>query len=382
MKKILIVAYNLHIGGIQKSLLNLLNYLCNDYDITIFLFSNKGEYLSEIPKSIKVLFPNKKYFVIGMSQKELFKESFLLFLKRLALKIKIVFFGREKTLIKFLKKCIIPGEFDACISFQQNGPGKSMLFGANYCSLSVESKIKMAFLHSDFEKAGTLTKYNIDEYNKFDYVFSVSETGKNTLCKYLDESRIRVCKNLHNIENIIDFAQQYSINKLDVCTFVTVSRISEEKGINRIISVAKRLNNSGMQFAWRIIGDGPLLSRYKKVVKREHVLNVFFEGATKNPYPYILSSDYLVITSRHEASPMVVQEAQILGTSVLAVNYSSAKEFINADSVCENDDISLYDILFKAISLYPKTQKSFSSDYTNKSNRQNAKELVEVLESL
>ena len=379
MKKILVIAYNLHIGGIQKSLLNLLNYLCNDYDITLLLFSNKGEYFSEIPKRVRILFPNKKYFVIGMSQKELLKNSFLLFLNRLVLKVKINIFGREKTLTKFLKKCTIPGEYDACISFQQNGPGKSMLFGANYCSLKVNSKIKVAFLHSDFEKAGTLTKYNIDEYDKFDFIFSVSETGKNTLSKYFDKSKLKVCKNLHNVENIIELSQRYSIDKRDVCTFVTVSRISEEKGIDRILNVAKKMNESGLRFVWHIIGDGPLLSQYKSIVEREHMANILFEGSTKNPYPYIFSSDYLVITSHHEASPMVVQEAQILGTSVLSVNYSSAKEFINNEAVCENNDDSLYDILSKAIDLYPKIKKTFVSGFTDENNRQNVKELIEVL---
>lgn len=382
MKKVLIITYNLHIGGIQKSLINILNYLCNDYDIDLFLFSNKGEYYSEIPKKVNILFPNKKYFVIGMSQKELLGESFLLFLKRLFLKIKIIIFGREKSLTKYLKDCFIPGEYDACISFQQNGPGKSMLFGANYCSLKVNSKIKVAFIHSDFEKSGTLTKYNLNEYYMFDYIFSVSETGKNTLSKYVDKTKLRVCKNLHNIENIVELSKMYSIKKRDVCTFVTVSRISEEKGIDRILSVAKRLNDSGLHFVWYIIGDGPLLSQYQDIIEREHIPNILFEGATKNPYPYILTSDYLVITSYHEASPMVVQEAQILGTSVLAVNYSSAKEFLNADAVCENDDDSLYNILFKAISSYPKIKKTFASEYTNDNNKQNVKELIEVLESL
>ena len=65
-----------------------------------------------------------------------------------------------------------------------------------------------------------------------------------------------------------------------------------------------------------------------------------------------------------------------------AVNYSSAKEFLNADAVCENDDDSLYNILFKAISLYPKIKKTFASEYTNDNNKQNVKELIEVLESL
>ena len=55
MKKILIVNNNMHIGGIQKSLLNLLTALTQyrgaEYEIDLLLFAKCGALLDEIPKS-------------------------------------------------------------------------------------------------------------------------------------------------------------------------------------------------------------------------------------------------------------------------------------------------------------------------------------------
>lgn len=42
MKKILIVNNNLDMGGIQKSLVNLVKEVYEEYDITLLLFSKSG----------------------------------------------------------------------------------------------------------------------------------------------------------------------------------------------------------------------------------------------------------------------------------------------------------------------------------------------------
>lgn len=54
-KKIAIFQYDLNVGGIQKSLLNLLNNIDVDkYQIDLFLFSNVNFFEKEIPSSINI----------------------------------------------------------------------------------------------------------------------------------------------------------------------------------------------------------------------------------------------------------------------------------------------------------------------------------------
>ena len=52
MKKLIIVNNNMRIGGVQKSLVNLLSEIKDQYDVTLLLFSKTGEYLENIPPSV------------------------------------------------------------------------------------------------------------------------------------------------------------------------------------------------------------------------------------------------------------------------------------------------------------------------------------------
>ena len=55
MKKLLIVNNNMKIGGVQKSLYNLLWSVSDQYEITLFLFAPVGEYMSDLPEQVQVL---------------------------------------------------------------------------------------------------------------------------------------------------------------------------------------------------------------------------------------------------------------------------------------------------------------------------------------
>ena len=55
-KKVLLCSYNLDIGGIETSLVNLLNKIdLNKYEITLLLEKKEGIFLKSIPKDIKVI---------------------------------------------------------------------------------------------------------------------------------------------------------------------------------------------------------------------------------------------------------------------------------------------------------------------------------------
>ena len=57
MKKLLIVNNNLHIGGVQKALLNLLDEIAGDYEITLLLFSDCGALRGRVPDGVRVITP-------------------------------------------------------------------------------------------------------------------------------------------------------------------------------------------------------------------------------------------------------------------------------------------------------------------------------------
>ena len=106
MKKILIVNNNLDMGGIQKSLVNLVKEVNLDYDITLLLFFQSGALLSELPENVKIINPKKAYSILGLDKKSLKKRPFLFVLKAFLLTYSKIFSRRSamKILGLFLKK--------------------------------------------------------------------------------------------------------------------------------------------------------------------------------------------------------------------------------------------------------------------------------------
>ena len=70
MKRILIVNNNMHIGGVQKALLNLLQTLHADYDITLLLFYCGGALLNEVPMDVRVCAAGGAFRYFGMTKND------------------------------------------------------------------------------------------------------------------------------------------------------------------------------------------------------------------------------------------------------------------------------------------------------------------------
>lgn len=109
-------------------------------------------------------------------------------------------------------------------------------------------------------------------------------------------------------------------------TLVTVSRISREKGFERMLKVADQLK--GIDYIWHIVGSG-YDKKYEEHIKKLAPDNWVFHGKLENPFPYIKNADFLLQLSDYEAFGFVLLEALVLGTTVITTDYSSASEMIN-----------------------------------------------------
>ena len=90
---------------------------------------------------------------------------------------------------------------------------------------------------------------------------------------------------------------------------------------------------------------------------------VIFHGEQANPYPYMAGADLFLLTSFHEAAPMVIDEAVCLGLPVLTVKTTSSHEMVTARQagwVCDNDQTALNDALLGLLSA-PETMQSVKS---------------------
>ena len=57
MKKVLIVINQLNIGGVSKALIELVKAAADAYDISVLPLDPRGDYIKDLPKSVKVLKP-------------------------------------------------------------------------------------------------------------------------------------------------------------------------------------------------------------------------------------------------------------------------------------------------------------------------------------
>lgn len=367
MKKIIIVNNNLEIGGIQKSLVNLLCTLQEDLDITLLLFKNVGGLVNEIPDTIKVIESNSDFKYLAISQakcsrvKDKIKRAIYVIVTRT-----LGFKHAVKILCKKQKK--LAEHYDVAISFQQCAKKKSFYGGtAEFVLNCVEADKKICFLHCDYINSGTSYEYNNGIYGKFDKIACVSHSVRQRFLKVLPqlEDRTVIVKNCNCIESIRAQAamQPYEFDN-NYINIVSVSRLSEEKGLERVI---RGLYESGRKdIRYYILGAGPQKDSLETMVKNCGIeKQVFFLGQDINPYRYMAGADYLILPSYHEAAPMVFDEAKILRLPVLTTETTSAYEMIANEGfgiMCENSQRGITEMLSKLNKEFVMPEKEFTNE--------------------
>ena len=355
--KLLFVCNNLHIGGIQKSLVNLLEEISDKHDVTLFLFYPHGELENHIPGNVRIICGNKFTRIMGMSQAEAKKEGSFAFLWRSKYAVLTKLFGIGFTFGRLSRMQKLEEEYDAAISFMQNSAYKMFYGGCNeFVINSVRAKRKITFVHCDFENYFGNNPYNRGFYEKFDKIACVSDSCKTVFdraCPNCAEKTVSV-HNCCNFTEMEALRGAYHANHTeDAVNIFTASRLSEEKGIMRMFPILEELKKEGLKFVWRIAGDGPLYNDAAAARERCGLSDeVEFLGMLENPYPYFATSDMLLVPSYNEAAPMVFGEAAFFGLPVLTTDTTSAYELVENTGggfVCKNSDESIKEELKKLL---------------------------------
>ena len=134
--------------------------------------------------------------------------------------------------------------------------------------------------------------------------------------------------------------------------FVTVARLVEQKGIDRLIDVHTKLIRNGKKHRFYVIGDGPLREKLEEKIKKNKVEDSFFLlGKRENPYPYIKKADYFCLLSQFEGYPMVLLEAKLLNKKILITDTAAREVVQNYEkaTIVENSEKGIYNGLQKII---------------------------------
>ncbi len=314
MKKILFGITGLTLGGAERVLVDIANKLVEDYDITIFTIYGNGELETALDSKVKrkTIF-SKKYQ--ELSRKEKIKISFQ------------ILFQKRKLYNKYIKE-----NYDIEIAFLE-GPITRLFAVKN------EKVRKIAWIHNDISYVfGSGWKSKIKKWiDKKSYTFyqKLIFVSQDNLEKFNNYYNVPVPKqviyNYISRENVEGKAKEEISIKFDKdkINLVSVSRLVEQKGIDRWIRVHSKLKKNGSNHVVYIIGDGPLKGRLEKQIQEEGIQDSFFLlGQLKNPYPFINCSDYFCLFSYFEGYGMVLEEAKILNKAILITN-TAAREAVS-----------------------------------------------------
>lgn len=365
MKKILIINNNLDMGGIQKSLVNLLKSIHNELDITLLLFSKSGALLKDVPENVKIITPRKSYCMLGLNRDELKKHPWLFLYKFFLIKYAKRFSRRNamRLLGMFQKK--IRG-FDTVISYSHmphhnvfnNGCGEFVL-DKTVCDN------KICLIHCDYLNSNCMTQKNNEVYAEFDKIACCSESVKERFLtgSKIVEDKVYTLRNFYD-PDIIDLSKKDTyIFDENYVNIVTVARLSAEKGIERAISA---LADSGRKdIKYYIIGGGPKKEEIESLIKGKALhKQVFLMGEQSNPYRYMARADYLLVPSVHEAAPMVFDEAHMMGLCIITTDTTSAMEMVgkNGGIVCDNSVEGIKEAFIKINKESLKKKISYNND--------------------
>lgn len=188
-----------------------------------------------------------------------------------------------------------------------------------------------------------------NQYVKADKVVCVSKGASIKLKNDIPEIKCSdYCYNPIDEKSIIDRSREEvkypSVHK--GIKFMTVGRLSEEKGYHRLISILSRLKEEGYDFSLVIIGDGPQREKLLKL-NDELKMNdrVTFLLEQKNPFKYVSKSDVFVCSSFSEGYSTACTESCILNIPVITTSVGGAEEIINdagCGVMCDNSEEGLY----------------------------------------
>lgn len=212
----------------------------------------------------------------------------------------------------------------------------SLVFGN-----SIKSKIKKVFNRKTYKKYNKLifvSNHNLQKFNDF-YTLNIEK---------------QVIHNYLNTENVLSLSKSFNVDLFnkDTINFVTVSRLVEQKAIDRLINVHNKLINNRYIHNFYVVGDGPLKNQLKQKIEKLNISKTFILlGQKENPYPYILNSDYFCLLSYYEGLPMVLLEAKALNKFILITDTASKEALENYESkkIFENTEDGIYNGLKQII---------------------------------
>ena len=330
-KKVIIVAHAMRLGGVETSLIGLLQtFDYTEYEIDLFLYSRYGEFLKYIPKEVNLL-PEKKHyssFLKEFSQNSFWMKCFKL-LAKLYTKIFILINNIQgENFVYLLSIHRLSHWFLPKINSKNYDLGISFLTPHFTLAKKIKAEKKIAWVHTDYSKHELDIKNELKMWKHFDYIAAISQDSANTFIEKMPllKDKLLVIENILPCTFVYSRSQKYEVKyNTNMTNLCTVGRFSFQKNFDSIPKITRYLLDRGLNVTWYLIGYGTDEDLIKSKIKQFDVeKNVIVLGKKLNPYPYIKACDIYIQPSRYEGKAVTVREAQMLAKPVVITHYSSA----------------------------------------------------------
>ena len=301
MRKIAIFQEDMDIGGIQKSLLNLLNSIdYSEYCVDLYLFEDNGCWIDNVNNNvnIKILKPLKRIY------------------KYLPFDVA-------------LSKCCfdfddIEENYDLAIDYNSYQPWTAA------AAILVPANKRVMWVHNDIEiKYSEEWKYRVlfnvmkGKYKYFEAFAFVSSAIIEPFLNMTNQKdkEFFTAPNIVNTDEIM-MSKDAVADDIEFCSdcinVCAVGRLCHQKGYDIMIDEFSKAFKRNDKLRLYIIGGGPdYESIASDIKKRDLDEYIKLLGRKDNPYSYMNKCDALLSTSRYEGQGINIMEAKALGLQII-----------------------------------------------------------------
>lgn len=332
---ILIFSQAMELGGVERSLLGLLDAMDYDrYDVDLFLMRHSGELMPYLNPKANLLPEIPQYASLAVPMASLVKSGQLGVLRgRLGGKLAAGRFDREHpgdkpsvTALTYSHKYTLPvmpqisgKTYDLAISF---------LTPHYFARQRVSAKKYAAWIHTDYTALTFDRAAELAMWEGYDAICGVSEQVTRGFQTVFPELADKV----QTVENILPQAlirAQAALPQTDMpaggAALLSVGRFCEAKNFDNVPDICRRLVADGLDVKWYLIGYGGSETLIRQKIHDAGMQDrVIILGKKDNPYPYMRACDLYVQPSRYEGKAVTVREAQLLGKPVVITDYATS----------------------------------------------------------
>jgi glycosyltransferase involved in cell wall biosynthesis len=350
MKKRLFISIQyMEIGGVERSLLGLLDsFDYSRFDVDLFIYRHSGELMPFIPQGVNLLPEIPAYTTLTRPVTKIIRKGYWkIALGRLKAKYQAQRFGKRNndgenySIYQYVADATtsyLPPinniVYDLAISF---------IAPHNIVRDKVNAKCKMAWIHTDYSNIAIDVKRELKSWGTYDYIAAISEDTKRAfMSKFPSLSgKIIIIENILSTDFVKKQAAMENPELDGTIKLLTVGRFCYAKALDQAVRICSRLVKDGVPVKWYAIGYGDEKAVRNAIEVCDMHDHFIILGKKTNPYPYIAACDIYVQPSRYEGKAVTVREAQILGKPVVitAFNTSSSQLTDGFDGLIVPTDI-------------------------------------------